>query len=53
MPRGSQSEPLDQVPETTSVDLAAAKTEADELTSRILELREQIPLMEEAPLWPA
>ena len=40
MPRGSQSEPFDQVPETTSVDLAAAKAQADELTSRILELRE-------------
>src|SRR6187549_3338403 len=40
MPRGSQSEPLEQVPETTSTDLARAKVEADELTTRILELRE-------------
>jgi len=41
MPRGSQqSEHVDQVPETTRSDLAAAKREADGLTARILELRE-------------
>ncbi len=40
MPRGASSEPIDQVPETTSADLAAAKTEADALITRILELRE-------------
>ncbi len=40
MPRGAQSDPIDQVPETTSADLAAAKREADALTTRILELRE-------------
>ena len=40
MPRGAQSEPVDQVPATTSADLAAAKQEADALTTRILELRE-------------
>jgi DNA ligase (NAD+) len=40
MPRGAQPDPIDQVPETTSVDLAAAKQEADALTTRILELRE-------------
>jgi len=40
MPRGSQSDPVDQVPVSTPVDLAAAKREADDLTGRILELRE-------------
>jgi DNA ligase (NAD+) len=40
MPRGSQSAAPEQVPETTSADLAAAKREADDLTARILELRE-------------
>jgi DNA ligase, NAD-dependent len=40
MARGAQQDPIDQVPETTSSDLAAAKREADELTTRILELRE-------------
>ena len=40
MPRGSQSEPVEQVPDTTSRDLARAKVEADELTARILELRD-------------
>lgn len=39
MPRGAQTE-VDQVPETTSADLTAAKQEADALTTRILELRE-------------
>jgi DNA ligase (NAD+) len=40
MPRGSQTPPPEQLPESTSADLAAAKREADELTARILELRE-------------
>jgi DNA ligase (NAD+) len=40
MPRGSQSAAPDALPETTSADLAAAKREADDLTARILELRE-------------
>ena len=40
MPRGSQSEPVEQLPESTSSDLARAKVEADELTTRIIELRE-------------
>ncbi len=40
MPRGSQTPAPEQVPETTSADLAAAKREADDLTARILELRE-------------
>ena len=40
MPRGSQSSVPDQVPQHTSADLSRAKAEADELTSRILELRE-------------
>jgi DNA ligase (NAD+) len=40
MPRGAQQDPIEQVPETTSGDLAAAKVEADALTTRILELRE-------------
>jgi DNA ligase (NAD+) len=40
MPRGAQQDPVEQVPETTSGDLAAAKVEADALTTRILELRE-------------
>uniref|UniRef100_UPI0037831EBC NAD-dependent DNA ligase LigA n=1 Tax=Pseudolysinimonas sp. TaxID=2680009 RepID=UPI0037831EBC len=40
MPRGAASDPIDQVPQRTSADLAAAKVEADELTGRILELRE-------------
>ena len=40
MARGSKtSEPIDQVPQKTGVELAAAKTEADVLTTRILELR--------------
>src|SRR5689334_9520535 len=40
MPRGSQAPEVDQVPDETAPDLAAAKTEADALTTRILELRE-------------
>jgi DNA ligase (NAD+) len=41
MPRGSKSsDEIEQVPETTSSDLARAKVEADELTTHILELRE-------------
>jgi DNA ligase (NAD+) len=41
MPRGSQqSSPIEQLPDSTSADLAAAKREADDLTARILELRE-------------
>jgi DNA ligase (NAD+) len=40
MARGAKSDPIDQVPETTGSDLAAAKVEADALTTRILELRE-------------
>ncbi|WP_309710774.1 NAD-dependent DNA ligase LigA, partial [Pseudolysinimonas sp.] len=40
MPRGSQSPAPEQLPDTTSADLAAAKREADDLTARILELRE-------------
>jgi DNA ligase (NAD+) len=40
MPRGSQQTATEQLPETTRADLAAAKREADELTARILELRE-------------
>lgn len=40
MPRGSQTPAQEQLPDTTSADLAAAKREADDLTARILELRE-------------
>ena len=40
MPRGAKSPEIDQVPDETPPDLAAAKTEADALTTRILELRE-------------
>jgi DNA ligase (NAD+) len=41
MARGAKtSEPVDQVPEKTGSELAAAKVEADALTARILELRE-------------
>jgi len=42
MPRGAQpaGDGLDQVPETTDAGLAAARDEAEELTTRILELRE-------------
>src|SRR6478609_4729239 len=40
MPRGAKSPEPDQVPETTSSDLAAAAAEADALTTRILELRD-------------
>lgn len=40
MPRGAQQDPIEQVPDATSADLAAAKREADALTARILELRE-------------
>ena len=44
MPRGSKasdsSAVVDQVPDQTSGDLAAAKVEADALTTRILELRD-------------
>ncbi len=44
MPRGSKasdsSAAIDQVPDQTSGDLAAAKVEADGLTTRILELRD-------------
>ena len=40
MPRGSQSEPIEQVPETTDAALARARDEAQTLTTRILELRE-------------
>jgi DNA ligase (NAD+) len=40
MARGAKADPIDQVPETTGTDLAAAKVEADTLTTRILELRE-------------
>ncbi|GHF06475.1 NAD-dependent DNA ligase LigA [Pseudolysinimonas yzui] len=40
MPRGSQTPAQEQLPDTTSADLAAAKREADNLTARILELRE-------------
>ncbi|MFC5503623.1 NAD-dependent DNA ligase LigA [Lysinimonas soli] len=41
MARGSKAaDPIEQVPETTGSALAAAKVEADSLTSRILELRE-------------
>ena len=40
MARGSKAEPIDQVPTTTGADLAAAKVEADTLTTRILELRD-------------
>src|SRR3954471_20988786 len=40
MARGSKtSEPIDQVPQRTGIELAAAKVEADALTTRILELR--------------
>jgi DNA ligase (NAD+) len=40
MPRGKAAPEVDQVPDETAPDLAAAKTEADALTTRILELRE-------------
>src|SRR5215216_2447940 len=40
MPRGSKAPEIDQVPDETSADLAAAKLEADALTTRILELRD-------------
>ena len=42
MPRGSASSgaDVDQVPDTTPADLAAAKAEADDLTARIVEARE-------------
>ena len=40
MPRGSKAPEVDQVPDQTAGDLAAAKVEADALTSRILELRD-------------
>src|SRR3954466_14085991 len=40
MPRGAKSAEVDQVPDETAPDLAAAKAEADALTTRILELRE-------------
>jgi DNA ligase (NAD+) len=40
MPRGAQQDPIEQLPESTSADLGAAKVEADALTTRILELRE-------------
>ncbi len=41
MARGSKtSDTVDQVPTTTGADLAAAKVEADALTTRILELRD-------------
>src|SRR4051812_18449786 len=40
MARGAKtSEPIDQVPQKTGIELAAAKAEADALTTRILELR--------------
>ena len=37
---GKAADPIEQVPQTTQTDLAAAKVEADALTTRILELRE-------------
>src|SRR6186713_2100470 len=43
MPRGSKasdSAAIDQVPDETAPDLAAASDEADALTARILELRD-------------
>ncbi|MCU1416420.1 MAG: ligase LigA [Schumannella sp.] len=40
MARGSKQPEVDQVPDETAPDLAAAKVEADTLTTRILELRE-------------
>jgi DNA ligase (NAD+) len=45
MARGAKTDPIDQVPAasiaaTTGSELAAAKVEADEVTGRILELRE-------------
>jgi DNA ligase (NAD+) len=41
MARGSKSsDPIDQMPQSTGTELAAAKVEADALTTRILELRE-------------
>jgi DNA ligase (NAD+) len=39
MARGAKADPIDRVPEKTGSDLAAAKVEADVLTTRILELR--------------
>jgi DNA ligase (NAD+) len=40
MARGAKTDPVDQVPEATAPDLAAARTEAQQLTGRIIELRE-------------
>ncbi|MEO5921537.1 MAG: NAD-dependent DNA ligase LigA [Pseudolysinimonas sp.] len=40
MPRGSKQDAVDQVPDETSPDLAAAADEAEGLTTRILELRD-------------
>lgn len=40
MPRGAKSAEVEQVPESTSSGLAAAKREADGLVTRILELRD-------------
>lgn len=40
MARGRAADPVDQVPQKTDTDLAAAKVEADTLTTRILELRD-------------
>ena len=40
MARGSQAPEVDQVPDETAPDLAAARDEASALTTRILELRE-------------
>lgn len=40
MPRGSKAPEVDPVPDRTQPDLAAAKTEADALIARILELRD-------------
>jgi DNA ligase (NAD+) len=40
MPRGKATPDVDQVPSETKPDLATAKAEADELTTRILELRD-------------
>ncbi|HEY4225554.1 MAG TPA: NAD-dependent DNA ligase LigA [Pseudolysinimonas sp.] len=40
MARGSKAPEIDQVPQKTGSDLAAAKIEADALTTRILELRD-------------
>ena len=40
MPRGQKTPEVEQVPDETQPDLAAAKVEADALTVRILELRD-------------